>query len=69
MQAYEFSTVVQNGVIHIPEQYHNRNLSSVRVIILSNTPSYFSVKSSKKFSAIRLKTKGFEFDREEANER
>lgn len=69
MQAYEFNTIVQNGIIRIPEQYKDEQLSSVRVIILSNTGHYFPEKKNQKFSAMRLKTKGFTFNREEANER
>ena len=69
MQAYEFNTVVQNGVIHIPKQFQDRHLSSVRVILLSNTVSHFPEKNIKRFSAMRFKTNGFKFNREEANER
>ncbi len=36
MQAYEFNTVVRNGIIHIPEQFSDKQLSEVRVILLSN---------------------------------
>ncbi|GHT05507.1 hypothetical protein FACS189440_08770 [Bacteroidia bacterium] len=68
MQAYEFNTVIRRGIIHIPEQYRNEKLSSVRVILLSNTSEPSAV-NRKKFTAMKLKTKGFKFDREEANER
>jgi hypothetical protein len=73
MQACEFNSVIDNGIIRLPEQYRNTIPSSVKIIVL-----FDDVKVSvaapvaipkKKFSAIKLKTKGFKFDREEANER
>jgi hypothetical protein len=68
MKAYEFNAVVQGGVIHIPKQFSDENLSWVRVILLSG---YMEKKSQhrNKFTAMRLKTKGFTFNREEAYER
>jgi len=69
MQAYEFDTVVKNGVINIPEKYLDKQLSSIRVIVLSKGDDVLPVEKERKFSAIRLKTKEFTFNREEANER
>jgi len=66
MQAFEFNTVVHDGIIRIPEQFSNENLSKVRVIMLAE-PDKKAYKN--KFTAMRLKTKGFTFNREEANER
>jgi hypothetical protein len=67
MQAYEFSSIIENeGVIHIPKQYLEKISSSVKIILLTNeTPLQ---NTSKHFSAIKLKTQGFKFDREAANE-
>jgi len=68
MQAYEFSSVVEEkGIIQIPEQYLQNITSPVRIILLTNEKT--PVDNKKRFSAMRLKTKGFKFDRDAANER
>ena len=67
MQAYEFSSIIENeGVIHIPKQYLQKISSPVKIFLLvdEETPN----KKSKNFSAIKLRTKGFKFDRDIANE-
>jgi len=69
MQAFEFSTVVHNGIINIPKQFSEENLSRVRVIILADTVKKVSESHKNKFTAMRLKTKGFIFNREETHER
>ena len=69
MQAYEFNTVVHDGVIHIPKQFSDENLSWVKVILLADSIKQFSEPRKNKFTALRLKTKGFIFNREEAHER
>jgi hypothetical protein len=67
MQTYEFSSIVNNdGVVHIPKQYLEKISSPVKIILLSEDTMQNS--RSKKFSAIKLKTKGFRFNREAANE-
>ena len=67
MQAYEFSSVVGNeGVIHIPKQYLEQISSPVKIILLTSEETLQN--KNKHFSAIKLKTKGFKFDRETANE-
>jgi hypothetical protein len=67
MQAYEFTSVVKNGIIHIPEQYQAKLPGQIKVILLApeSTPS----QKEKQFTAITLKTTGFKFNRDEANER
>ncbi|MDR2169007.1 MAG: hypothetical protein LBP59_02590 [Planctomycetaceae bacterium] len=68
MQVYEFSSVVEdNGIIHIPSQYLQNISSPVKVILLTNDEK--KINKEKKFTAIKLKTKGFKFDRDAANER
>jgi hypothetical protein len=68
MQAYEFSSVIENdGIIHIPSQYLQNISSPVKVILLADNQT--QNKTRKIFSAIKLKTKGFKFDRNAANER
>jgi len=69
MQAYEFKTVVRNGLIHIPEQLVDEDLSNVRVILLTDAVKKVSTPRNNKFTAMRLKTKGFTFNREEIHER
>jgi len=68
MQAYEFSSVVEEkGIIKIPERYLQNITSPVRIILLTNEKT--PVDKKKRFSAMRLKTKGYKFDRDAANER
>lgn len=68
MQAFEFrSFVEEDGVIRIPEEYRDRIHSSVKVIVLTENPS--EAAGIPDFSALRIPTKGYAFDREEANER
>ena len=68
MQAYEFSSVVgKEGTIHIPQQYLKSSSSPVKVILLTNGKATNS--KNKHFSTITLETKGFKFNRDEANER
>jgi len=67
MQAYEFSSIIENeGVIHIPKQYLERVSSPVKIILLSDEETLKN--RNKRFSAIKLKTRRFKFDREAANE-
>ena len=66
MQTIEFNSVISDGVIPIPEKYRGSLSSSVRVIVMANDTA---VPESKNFSAMKLKTKNFKFNREEANER
>ena len=67
MQTYEFNSIIESeGVIHIPKQYLGEISSSVKIILIANeTPAQ---NTRKHFSAIKLKTKGFKFNRETANE-
>jgi len=67
MQAYEFSSNIENeGVIHIPKQYLEKVSSPVKIILLSNEENLKN--KAAHFSAIKLKTSGYKFDREAANE-
>jgi hypothetical protein len=62
-------TLYHNGLIQIPEQLANENISNVRVILLADTAKKVSEPRKSKFSAMRLKTKGFTFNREDLQER
>jgi len=74
MQAYEFYATPENGTIQIPDQYKEKITSSIKVIILDEKPRAVN---RDKAAAWRksdfllppsLDTKGWKFDREEANE-
>jgi hypothetical protein len=67
MQAVEFDTTVENGVINIPHQYKTSVADKVRVIVLSE-PNAEKPKKKKIYS-IGIDMTGYKFNREEANER
>jgi hypothetical protein len=71
MQAVEFETKVENGVIPIPYQYRDTLSDDVKVIVLTNEkPSHEPVKQKKKkLYYIGIDMTGYKFNREEANER
>jgi hypothetical protein len=67
MKAYEFNSIVESeGVIHIPKQYLLKISSPVKIILFTNEETLPD--KSKHFSAMKLRTKGFKFSRELANE-
>jgi len=66
MQTYEFYAVPKNGTIVIPAQYRNKIKTSVKVILHEEVnPS----KRTDLLSPISIDTRGWIFDKEEANER
>jgi hypothetical protein len=67
MQAVEFETRIENGVISIPYQYKNSVADNVRVIVLSETN--IEKPKKKEIYHIGIDMTGYKFDREEANER
>ena len=76
MQAFEFYTSPKDGIIQIPEQYRSQVSEQVLVIVLEHKPSMQNQhgKASKKRKSDlllppTLDTRGWKFDREEANER
>jgi hypothetical protein len=76
MNAIQFESVVENDTIRIPRQYKGRLPSAVLVTIIPATDvqPVFQAKTKQKPSGIEefpvlLDTKGWTFDREEANER
>ena len=68
MQAVEFESIIDNGIIRIPNEIKNQIGEQVKVILLSKETGKFQ-KRIKDFSAISINTKGFVFDRDEANVR
>ena len=70
MNAIEFQTTIrEDGSIIVPHEYTDNIGASVRVILLSNEMLKTNNTSKSKFSAVSIKTNGFKFDREYANER
>ena len=75
MQAYEFYATLENGAIKIPKQYQNRITSGAKVIVLNSKPRKSNrekanaQKRTDLLSPITIDTRGWKFDREEANER
>ena len=70
MQAFEFTSVTENGVIPIPELYRNKITDAVRVIVLTqDAKKERGTKKQKTFHNIGIDMSGFKFNREEANER
>ena len=68
MFAVEFDAKIDSGIIKIPDKYMKRLGSKVKVIILTGETRE-ELRASHSFNSIAIKTKGFKFDREAANER
>jgi hypothetical protein len=73
MQAYEFNAILENGFIPVPEPYRSKINKNVRVIILERWPSQnekgVTAKKSDLLLPPSLDTRGWKFNKEEANER
>jgi hypothetical protein len=70
MKAIEFTTTAKDGIIEIPKKYHAELHDEFRVIILQENSSVKKLPGKKHvLSAVKIKTKGFKFNREEANAR
>ena len=73
MEAIEFITKTEDGIIKIPKKYLNNVLGEVHVIILIDTEKIKKQKIVKKkdlnLTSLKVKTKGLKFNRNEANER
>jgi hypothetical protein len=67
MQAVEFETFVENGIIPIPVEYRNSVAKSVKVIVLNKEPVKMTKKS--RIYSIGVDMTGYKFNRDEANER
>ena len=74
MEAYEFQTAVNDGVIRIPAKYRNKLFGKVKVILMRDdsvrkkTNTKKNVKKSD-FPYFAIDTTGYVFNREDANER
>jgi hypothetical protein len=77
MNAIAFQSVVEDNTIHVPEQYQLGNSSPVLVTItlLSDDKPIIIPRRKQgrvteaNFTALKIDTKNFKFNREEANER
>lgn len=67
MQAFEFVTKAEDGIIKIPKQFVENLSNEFRVIILVDQQKIN--KKLRKFDAVRFTTKDLKFNRDEANER
>ena len=73
----QFETVIESGIIRVPEQYTNLIPTVVKVTLVPvsepsiriGTKSKASALSNKDFCALKINTKNWKFNREEANER
>jgi len=75
VQTYEFYATPEDGVIKIPDQYKNRVVSEVKVILLDQKTCNFDrndVNARRKSDLLlppTVDTMGWKFSRDEANER
>lgn len=70
MDTIEFDAIQENGMIKIPRQYINNISGPFRVIIMFDKDRKTEANElSSMFKAVKIKTKDFKFNREEANER
>lgn len=69
MKAIEFFTIAKDGKsIEIPKKYAKQVSGEIHVILLLNektTPKSPKNSAKKKFGALKLKTKGFKFNRDD----
>lgn len=71
MQTFEFKVKPHNGMIKLPPKFQQWDDKQVRIILLIEEmdSTIQTQKNSDAFDAVSLNTKGFCFNREEANER
>ena len=76
-QAIQFETIIERGIIRIPEEYLKAISAAVKVTlaplnesrIKMGAKSKAGMLSSEDFCALKIDTRNWKFDREEANER
>ena len=66
MQAFEFQTTAQDGIIRIPDRYVKTIPRKIKVIVLADR---IEKEKSAPFPYFAVDTTGYVFDREEANAR
>lgn len=66
MKAIEFVTKKkQGGMIEIPKEYADEVSGAFRVILILNVKSEKKVVPKREFKALKVKTKGFKFNRDD----
>ncbi len=68
MEIVAFETVARNGIIAIPEEYRTLFPETVHIVVHIE-PLAKQEGAGARFRAVSIPTKGFKFNREEANER
>jgi hypothetical protein len=66
-QTYTFESIIQNGIIPIPEEYRDITAGEVKITIQKE--EHDLPKNRKTYNAIELDTRNFTFNREESNAR
>jgi hypothetical protein len=75
VETFEFYAIPENGVIRIPSEYRHKLLEPVKVIVQKETPLGLDdgdVRGQQKSDRLlppTMRTKGWRFNRDEANER
>jgi hypothetical protein len=67
MSAYQFNAIIKDGAIRVPDEYAGRLTSKVRVVVMPVSGKVEDKASL--FPDLHLDTRGYRFDREEANAR
>jgi hypothetical protein len=68
MQLAEFETVLQDGVISVPAEYLTVLPEKIKIMVKIELSDIEPV-CKRNFKAVRINTKGFKFNRDEANAR
>jgi len=68
MQIAKFETFIKNDTISIPLVYKRIIPQHTKIIVKIESMDEAELFKIKKFEAVKIKTKGFKFNREEANE-
>ena len=67
LQTYTFDSIIQNGIIPIPEEYRNIAVGEFKITIQKE--EHTLPENRKTYNAIELDTRNFTFNREESNAR
>ena len=67
MSAYQFNAVIKDGTIRVPDKYAKKLTKKVRVVLMAEKNDVADKASL--FPNLHIDTRGYKFDREEANAR
>jgi hypothetical protein len=67
LETFTFDSIIQNGIIPIPEEY--RDIADGEVKITVQKEEHILSKNRKTYNAIELDTRNFIFSRDESNAR